>query len=82
MPVTLPLKIGDEILTGKFKNKKENIKSFGRDKNGQPTVNGKKMLTFRIVKMMKKEENELNLDAMKESIFGKFEENTITNQSQ
>jgi len=51
MPVTLPLKVGDEILTGKFKNKKEIVKSFGTDKNGQPTINGRKMLTFRIVKM-------------------------------
>jgi len=70
MAVTLPLKIGDLILTGKFKNKKEKVKNFGRDKNGQPTVNGKKMLTFRISKMMKKESKDLGLEEMITDIFG------------
>jgi len=51
MSVKLPISIGDEILTGKFKNKREKVKTFGQDKNGQPTINGRKMLTFRIVKM-------------------------------
>ena len=72
MSIKLPLSVGDIILTGKFKNKKETIKSFGTDLNGQPTINGKKMLTFRIAKLMKKKESEeLDLDAIKESIFDK-----------
>ena len=72
MSVTLPLKIGDETLTGKYKNKKEKVKSFGRDDKGQPTINGRKMLTFRIVKMWKEEAEETNidLDTMIEDIFG------------
>jgi len=72
MSVKLPLKIGDEILTGKYKNKKEKVKSFGRDDKGQPTINGRKMLTFRIVKMWKEEAEETNidLDTMIEDIFG------------
>jgi len=58
MPVKLPIKIGDTILMGKFKNKKVVIKKFGTDKNGQPTVNGKNMLTFRIPKLMYKKLSE------------------------
>ncbi len=48
----IDLEIGDIILTGKFKNKKVEVKEFGTDKNGQPTVNGKPMLAFRIEKLM------------------------------
>ena len=55
----IKLKIGEEILSGKFKNKKGKIKSFSTDKNGQPTIitqSGKelKLFTFRIAKLMKK----------------------------
>ena len=55
MTKTVPkidLEVGDTILTGKFKNKKVEVKDFGTDKNGQPTVNGKPMLSFRIEKLM------------------------------
>jgi len=48
------LKVGDIILTGKFKNKKVEVKEFGTDDNGQPTVNGRPMLNFRIQKLMPK----------------------------
>lgn len=48
------LKVGDEILTGKFKNKSVEVKEFGTDDNGQPTVNGRPMLNFRIAKLMPK----------------------------
>lgn len=35
----VPIKVGDEILTGKFKNKRAIVKSFGVDaKNNQPTL--------------------------------------------
>lgn len=46
------LKIGDVIFTGRFKNKKTTINSFGTDDKGQPLVNGKKALTFRVEKYM------------------------------
>jgi len=48
------LKVGDKILTGRFKNKKGVVKSFGKDDKGQPTINGKPMLKFRVVKLMPK----------------------------
>lgn len=50
--IKLDIEIGDLILTGKFKNKKVIVKDFGTDEKGQPTVNGRKMLNFRIKKLM------------------------------
>ena len=51
----LDLEVGDVILTGKFKNKRKVVKSFGKDDLGQPTINGVKALTFRIEKLMPKD---------------------------
>ena len=47
--ITLPVEIGDTILTGRFKNKKTVVKSIGKDEYGMPTINGRKVVTFRIV---------------------------------
>jgi len=51
----LDLDIGDVILTGKFKNKRKVVKDLGNDDLNQPTVNGMKVLNFRIEKLMPKE---------------------------
>jgi nicotinic acid mononucleotide adenylyltransferase len=48
--INLPVKVGDTILTGKFKNKKTIVKTIGTDEHGMPTINGKKVATFRTVK--------------------------------
>ena len=48
--IKLPVKIGDTILTGRFKNKKTIIKTIGKDEHGMPTINGRKVVNFRIVK--------------------------------
>ncbi|KKM61072.1 hypothetical protein LCGC14_1535470, partial [marine sediment metagenome] len=53
--ITIPVKIGDTILTGRFKNKKTVVKSIGTDDHGMPTINGRKVTTFRILKSTKKE---------------------------
>jgi hypothetical protein len=53
----IDLEVGDTILRGKFKNKPVIVKSFGTDDKGQPTINGKKMLSFRIKKLMPKKES-------------------------
>ena len=53
--VTIDLQVGDTILTGRFKNKREIVKTIGVDKLGQPTVNGKPMLKFRIEKAIPEE---------------------------
>lgn len=50
---------GDEILTGKFKNHKTTVKKIGTDDLGQPTVNDKSMLKFRVAKLMPKKEEQM-----------------------
>jgi len=45
--ITLPVEIGDTLLMGKFKNKKTVVKTIGKDEHGMPTINGKKVVTFR-----------------------------------
>ena len=48
----LDLNIGDIILTGRFKNKPVEVKEFGTDEKGQPTINGRPILKFRIKKLI------------------------------
>jgi hypothetical protein len=48
--IKLNVNVGDQILMGKFKNKKVIVKSIGKDEWGMPTINGKKAVTFRIPK--------------------------------
>lgn len=48
--IVLDVKIGDTILMGKFKNKKVVVKTIGTDEHGMPTINGKKVATFRMLK--------------------------------
>ncbi|MDP7196367.1 MAG: hypothetical protein QF864_09275 [SAR202 cluster bacterium] len=48
--ITIDVKIGDTILTGKFKNKKTVIKSITKDEHGMPVINDRKATTFRIFK--------------------------------
>ena len=48
--IKIPVKVGDTILTGRFKNKKTIVKSIDKDAHGMPTINGKKVVTFRTTK--------------------------------
>ena len=48
----IPIKVGDTILTGRFRNKPVVVKEIGVDEMGQPTVNGTPILKFRIPKLM------------------------------
>jgi|TARA_Y100000356_G_C11035936_1_gene170920 hypothetical protein len=50
----IPIKIGDIIMTGRFRNKPIKVKEIGIDELGQPTINGTPMLKFRIPKYMGK----------------------------
>jgi hypothetical protein len=50
----IPIEVGDTLLGGRFKNVKTKVKTIGYDELGQLTVNGKKLLNFRIVKTMPK----------------------------
>ena len=44
----IPIKVGDTILTGRFRNKPVKVKEVGIDELGQPTVNGNPILKFRL----------------------------------
>ena len=46
--IVLDIKPGDVILGGRFKNKKITVKSIGKDEHGMPTINGRKVVNFRI----------------------------------
>ena len=48
----IDLEIGDIVLGGKFKNKRMVVQPSGVDDLGQPTINGKSLLKFRIEKKM------------------------------
>ena len=52
--ITIPVKVGDTVLMGKWKNKKVVVKEIGKDEHGMPTINGKKATTFRLSKEKKK----------------------------
>jgi tRNA nucleotidyltransferase/poly(A) polymerase len=48
--INLPVEVGDTILMGRFKNKKVKVKTIGKDEHGMPTINGRKVVTFRLMK--------------------------------
>jgi hypothetical protein len=50
----LDINIGDILLGGRFKNKREVVEEISEDNLGQPTINGKKLLSFRIEKKLPK----------------------------
>ena len=45
--ISIDVEVGDTIMTGRFKNKRTVVKSIGKDEHGMPTINGKKIVTFR-----------------------------------
>ena len=50
--ITLDIEVGDILLGGKYKNKRVEVKEIGTDDIGQPTINGKSLLKFRIEKQL------------------------------
>jgi co-chaperonin GroES (HSP10) len=48
--IKVDIKVGDEILGGKFKNKRITVKSIGRNEKGDRTINGKPLMRYRIIK--------------------------------
>jgi len=48
--IKVPIKVGDVVLGGKFKNKKVTVKKIGKNEKGDITINDKPMLKFRIIK--------------------------------
>jgi GNAT superfamily N-acetyltransferase len=47
--ITIPLKVGDVVLGGKFKNKKIVVKDIGKNEKGEITINGKPLLKYRLI---------------------------------
>jgi len=62
--IVLDVEKGDTLLGGRFKNMKTVVEDIGTDELGQPTINGKKLLSFRILKNMpnKKEAEMTNFE--------------------
>lgn len=55
--IKLNIKVGDTILTGKWKNKKVVVKSISTDEYGNPIINGNiQILKIRIPKLYMKEQ--------------------------
>ena len=54
--ISIPLEVGDIILTGRFKNKRVLVREIGVDDYGNPTVNGRSILKIRIPKLYKMQE--------------------------
>lgn len=48
--INVPINVGDEVLGGKFKNKKITVKSISKNDKGDITINDKPLLRFRIKK--------------------------------
>ena len=67
--IPINVKVGDIILTGRFKNKRTVVKSIGKDKYGHPTINGKSILKFKIEKQLPvKKRSAKTRQQLKESI--------------
>ena len=45
--ISIDVEVGDTIMMGRFKNSPTVVKSIGKDEHGMPTINGKKVVTFR-----------------------------------
>ncbi|MFH1421332.1 MAG: hypothetical protein ABIH42_01240, partial [Planctomycetota bacterium] len=54
--INLDINVGDICLGGRFKNHRFTVKDIGTDQHGQPTINGRPILKFRIEKLMSKKE--------------------------
>ena len=67
MSIELDIEVGDILLGGKYKNKREVVKTIGTDDIGQPTINGKSLLKFRIEKQLPPEkQSKATREAIKE----------------
>ena len=67
--IEVDFEVGDVVLGGKYKNKRMVVKEIGKDELGQPTVNGKPMLKFRIEKHLPdNKKSKKTLDGEKEKL--------------
>jgi hypothetical protein len=47
--INIPIKVGDTVLGGKFKNKRIVVKSIGKNEKGDITINGRPLLKYRTI---------------------------------
>lgn len=47
--IYIPIKVGDTVLGGRFKNKKIVVKTIDKDEKGQICINGKPLLKVRLI---------------------------------
>ena len=74
--IDIDIEVGDIVLGGKFKNKRIEVKEIGKDDLGQPTINGKPLLKFRIEKHLPDDKkSKKTLDAEKSLNEGYYEIN-------
>ena len=50
--IKIPIKVGDTVLGGRFKNKKVKVKEIGKNEKGDITINGRPLLKYRIMSEM------------------------------
>jgi hypothetical protein len=53
--IFIPIKVGDIIYTGRFRNRRTTVKTIGVDEFGMPTINGKRVCNFKITNKEKKD---------------------------
>ena len=49
--INIPIKVGDTVLGGKFKNKKVVVKTIGKNDKGDITINGKPLMRYRTISL-------------------------------
>ena len=72
LALNLDINKGDILLGGRFKNMRMKVNDFGTDELGQPTVNKKKLLSFRIEKLMPKGKMSSQTQEMNKTAKGKY----------
>ena len=69
--INIDISVGDQILVGRFKNKKIEVKDIGVDKHGGPTINGRSILKIRKLKSSNERREAVQY------ILGKMENNSL-----
>jgi hypothetical protein len=78
--INVPIKVGDTILGGRFKNKRILVKKIGKNKKGDITINDKPLLKFRLLKeSISQEDIDNGLVYLKDDGFKIIVDNTSNN---
>jgi len=83
--INVPIEVGDEVLGGKFKNKKIKVKKIGKNEKGDITINDKPLLKYRITKDLKEgveshRINDIEDDALYDSLMRQAEKLSKTSE--